>query len=167
MNPHGSNRHHQDGPSAAPAPSIALSRSACFLRDGKEVPVARHSLQWLHTAIIERESGAGDEILDRARNQHLARVSPSRHAGADVHGDAAVFVSHHFALARMKSGAHVDAELVHCLRDGARTANPACRTIEGGEEPIARGINLAATIVIQLATHGLMMAFEPPADTDA
>jgi hypothetical protein len=42
----------------------------------------------MFAAILEFESGAGDEILDRARDEHFAGSSERRDARADRDSDA-------------------------------------------------------------------------------
>src|SRR5438067_8398793 len=57
--------------------------------DRIEPPRARHALQLVLAAVLEREARAGDEISYRARHEHLARARERGHARADVDSDAA------------------------------------------------------------------------------
>jgi hypothetical protein len=61
--------------------------------------------------------GAGDEILDGARDEHLSGLRVRRDACAGVDGDAADLAVHELALTGVEAGAYIDAELAHALRD--------------------------------------------------
>ena len=51
----------------------------------KEPPFLRHALQRVQAAVGESEPRPGDEVLDGARDEHLAGAGLGEHALADVH----------------------------------------------------------------------------------
>ena len=51
----------------------------------------------------------------------------------------------------------VEAELGQRLADGHRAADGASRPVEGGEEPVARGVDLSPSVTGELAAHGGVM----------
>ena len=51
----------------------------------KELPFLRHALQRVQSAVGESEPRSGDEVLDGAREEHLAGARLGEHALADVH----------------------------------------------------------------------------------
>ena len=72
----------------------AGSRSRGLLRQPRffsgqyleESPFLRDAFQHVQAAVGETEPRAGDEVLDGARDEHLAGVGLGEHALADVHG---------------------------------------------------------------------------------
>ena len=58
-------------------------------------------------AIFELDSRAGDQVLDGARNEHLARLGEGGDARPDVNGDAARFAVNELALAAVQPSAYV------------------------------------------------------------
>ena len=80
------------------------------------------------------------------------RRSPrSGDAGADVNREAAQLGAHHFALAGVEPRAHVQAEGRDGVADRAGAAHRARRAIEGGEEAVAGGVDLATAVTFELA----------------
>ena len=64
----------------------------------------------------------------------------------------------HFDLPSMQTSADLDTELVPCFNNVQSAMNRASRSIEGGEEPITGGINLAASKPSELSpNHGVML----------
>jgi hypothetical protein len=59
----------------------------------------------------ELDTGAGDEVFDRARDEHFAWVRGLRHPRSDVHGDPAGLTGHHLALTGLQPGADLEPEL--------------------------------------------------------
>src|SRR4051812_42552975 len=107
------------------------------LLDGEQAPGAPNALQLVLAPGVEADPRADDQVLDGARDEHLARPGGAHHARADVHGEAADVVADHLALARMEPGPDLDAELAHRLLDRRGGADRAGGTIEGGEHAVA------------------------------
>ena len=116
-------------------------------------------------AVVEGETGAGDEILDRLRDQHLARSGERRDPCPGVHGDAADLLSVELTLAGVDSCTDLDSQITNCLAGGHRTADRTRRPVERGQETVARGVDLAATETLELDTagDGFLASFDGPA----
>jgi hypothetical protein len=67
------------------------------------VPGLGDALELVLAAVFELDSRAGDEVLYRARDEHLPGLGEGGDPGADVNGDAAGLVVDQFALACMQS----------------------------------------------------------------
>ena len=63
------------------APGVARLRR---LRTAYSLHVSRNALQLVLAALLELDAGAGDEVLDGARDEHLARSRPAGDPRADV-----------------------------------------------------------------------------------
>src|SRR4029453_5466465 len=84
------------------------------------------------------------EVLDRARDQHLAGSGSFRDPSADVHGDPADLPVDHLALTGMEAGANLETELVDGLRDRSGAANRPCGPVERRKETVTGGVQLGA-----------------------
>ena len=56
--------------------------------DDEQAPFAGYALEAMRAAITELETGACDQVLDRAGDEYLIRVGERCDAGADMHRDA-------------------------------------------------------------------------------
>ena len=72
----------------------------------------RHSagtaLEFMHAAIRESQFPSCHQLLDRARDQHLAGASEGGDSRSDVNGDATQVVAHKLALARVYARAKLN-----------------------------------------------------------
>ena len=98
----------------------AVSVATAYRRHSPGIP-----LQVFKPVLLECHSGAGDEILDRARYQHLARRCQRSNTRSGVHGDTRHLPVDEFALPGVQPGPHFDLELAHALDDGAHIESPA------------------------------------------
>src|SRR5713226_2710071 len=114
---------------------------------------ATHTLELLLTAVGEDDSGAGDEVLDRARHEHLARFRRGCYACARVDGDPADLVAHQLTLAGVKPCADLDAEGLHAFPDRTRGPDGAGRSVEAGEEAVAGSVHLAPAVLLEHAAN--------------
>src|SRR5262245_20842291 len=113
------------------------------------MPRVGHAFERVRAAFLERQSGAGHEVADRLRDQHLARARKTGDARADVHGDSGNVVPYELAFAGVQAAAHLKAERAYRIADRAGTANRARRPVEGGEEAVARGVDLTPAVLLQ------------------
>jgi DNA-binding winged helix-turn-helix (wHTH) protein len=67
--------------------------------DREQLPTTRNTLQRAEAAVFEADPGAGDEILDRARDENFAGLGARGDARAGVDGDACDFAIDYLALA--------------------------------------------------------------------
>src|SRR4029453_9521236 len=111
---------------------------------GKEPPLARDTLELLGAAVRKRDTRADDKALAGAGDEPLVRPGECADPRADVDGHAADVVADELALAGVQAGAHIDVERSHGVRDRSRTADPARRSVEGGEEAVAQRLHFAS-----------------------
>ena len=97
---------------------------------GVGVPFAGNTLRGLTTAVTEAQTGARHEVFDRARYKDFARTGKRRHPRTDVHGNAADVVTHHFALACVKTGTHFDSERPDLFGYSASATHAARRAVK-------------------------------------
>ena len=71
----------------------------------------------------------------------------------DVHGDPADVVAAEFAFSGVQPGAHLDAERLYRVANRHGAADRSLRTVEHRQEPVARGVHLAAPKTSQLRPH--------------
>jgi hypothetical protein len=114
----------------------------------------------MRAPVDKGDSRSGNEILDRARYQDLARVRPPGDAGADMDRDAAALGAHRFALAGVHAGTDLEAEGATAAADRLGTADGAGRPVEGREKAVARGVDLAAAEALELAPGDAVEAVE-------
>src|SRR5437870_5862212 len=72
----------------------------------------------MHAAIRESQFRSCHQLLDRARDQHLAGASEGGDSRSDVNGDATHVVAHRLALARVYARAKLNPQsrgIVHRL----------------------------------------------------
>ena len=91
----------------SPSPLPGLSKLFSGVGDvtnRKEVPFARHPFEGPDATVSEVDTRAHDQVLDRARDEHLPRSSELRNASRDVYGDPGKFSLTELTLARMNAG---------------------------------------------------------------
>src|SRR5213592_1101869 len=126
------------GPS--PATWYAMFRSPLFAYrvsgrvDGIEPPLARDALQLVRAPVFELDPGAGDEILDRRGDEHLARLGQGGDPRTGRDCDPAELAVDPLAFARMQAGAYLEPERADRVADRRRALDGATRPVEGGEE---------------------------------
>src|SRR5688572_32405213 len=104
---------------------MSLEPAACLRGPGGrvETPSARHALQSMLTAIVERESGTRDQILDCARHEHLTGCCECRDPSTCYHGDPCNLLADEFALARVDSTAHFQVVRFRAIDDRTCTCH--------------------------------------------
>ena len=87
------------------------------------------------------------------------------HTRANVNGDAAELLTHHFAFAGVHAGAHIDPKRAHGIGDCNGAANGARRAVESCEKAIASSVDLATPVPCEFTADERVMMVEqmPPA----
>src|SRR5204862_1996542 len=111
--PTAADRSRGPGPDKRLAAGRLAPPGTALLLHRIELPLPWHALQRVHATVRELDSRPGNEVRDRARDEHLTRTGNRSHTGADVDGNAAEIVADEFALAGMEAGAHLDAKPAH------------------------------------------------------
>src|SRR5712664_4118844 len=128
-------------------------------------PLARDTLELARAPVVELEAGAGDEILDGARHEHLARARIGGDARTCVDGDPRDLAVDELALACVKSGSDLDPERSNCFGDRTGATDRACRAIEGRQKTVTNGVHLAAACPAQLTANERVVLLEQLAPT--
>src|SRR5918992_1244269 len=97
----------------------------------------------MRPAIVKPDVGADHQVLDGPRDQHLAALGERGDAGADVDGDPADVAVQQLALPGVQAAADAQPQPVELLDDLLRTEDGAGRAVEGGDETVAQGLDLA------------------------
>src|SRR5581483_1868225 len=126
----------------------------------EQPPRVGHALQLVHAAVLELDPGAGDEVLHRLRDDDLPGARARCDPRGDVHGDAAQLVAEPLALARMDTGADVDAEDAARVLDRAGAPDGAGGPVERGHEAVAGAVDLLAAEALELAADVGVVALE-------
>ena len=95
------------------------------------------------TAVDELDTGAGDEVFDGAGHHDLRPLRERGYPLTDVYGHPANIVTTDFDFAGMQPHTDIEAQGRRRVADGARTADPACRPVEGGQEAITSRLDFA------------------------
>jgi len=91
------------------------------------VPFSGHALELYVTSVSEGQPGAGDQVLDGARNDNFIRLRLCGHTRPDMHGNAAYLPGHDLALAGMQPGADMQPQLPYPITDRLRAPDGARR----------------------------------------
>src|SRR5262245_57715433 len=96
-----------------------------------------HSLERVRTPVLESQARPGDQVNDRSRDKHLARLRLVYDARREVHREPADIAAKELQLAGVEAAANLEIQASNGLRDRARTLNRARRSIERGQRPVA------------------------------
>jgi Flp pilus assembly pilin Flp len=96
------------------------------------VPFVGDAFERFHAVIAKARSGAGNQVLDGARDKHFARRCQRRDAGADMDHDPADLLAHDLAFASVETVPDLEPERLDTTRYGAGAADCARGAIEYG-----------------------------------
>ena len=88
-------------------------------------------------AVVEHDTGADDEVLHRARHEHLAWPGQRRHAGSKVDREASDVVGQDLDLTDVDARPDLEPKILDVIADGDGAADRAGRAVERREEPVA------------------------------
>jgi hypothetical protein len=126
--------------------------------DRVETPFSGHALELVLTPVCELHSGAGDKVPHRRRHEHLPGLGERGNAGAGRNRDSAQLAVDALAFPSVQSGADLEAELPQRLADRTCALDGPSRAVEGGEEPVADGVELLAPEAHELTAHDRVVA---------
>jgi hypothetical protein len=75
----------------------------------------------------------------------FVRTSERRNTRADMDRNASDILAHHLAFAGVETGTDFNSKLPDFVADCASTTHAACRSVEGGENTVARALDLMTT----------------------
>jgi hypothetical protein len=131
-----------------PKPRVSFLGSGL---DGEEAPFSGDALERLEAALVEIEVGTDHEVLDRVRDENLARSGQGDHPGGDVDGQAPDVAGDEFALAGVEPGSDMDTDLAEFIADRTGTVDCPARTREGSEESVPGALDLLAGEAVELS----------------
>ncbi len=70
----------------------------------KQPPFIRNALEGVRPAFGKPEARSGDQILDGARHEHVARPGQGSHSGRRMHGDPSRILGNELDLTRVQPG---------------------------------------------------------------
>src|SRR3990172_6715412 len=111
---------------------VADSRLSSIPSHCEQAPLFRDALERVNALVLEGDARTSHEVFHGAGDHDLAGAGRRRHAGANVHGDAADIVADHLALAGVEPGSRLDSQLPGLVADGAGAADTAGGAVEGG-----------------------------------
>src|SRR5215208_5641093 len=129
----------------------ASTMSASVIGDSIDRPGARNALQLVLSARLEGDSGAGDQILDGPRDEHLARPRAAGHPGAYVHRETGRLPVDELALSGVDPGLEVEAERARAIDHLPRARDRARRPVEACEDAVPGGVHLGPPVALELA----------------
>ena len=86
------------------------SSIAWLIRDREQAPLAGDAFELGRAFLLEANPGAGDEILEGARREDLARARLRGYSGSNVHGNSGELLSDHLALPSMDSRTDLESQ---------------------------------------------------------
>src|SRR5215218_2261455 len=126
--------------------------------NGKETPAPGKAAQRMRSAILEADARARDDLLQCPRDQHLAPLCARGDSCPNQDRNATDLKLALLELAHVQAGARFEAERANALGNRARAGDPAARSIEGGEEAVAGGIEFLALVAGKLEAHERFVA---------
>jgi hypothetical protein len=124
---------------------------------GVEPPGSRNTLQVVFATVVEGDARAGDEVLDRARDQHFIGIGCGGDTRGDMDGEASEVVAADLAFSGVEPDANFDPEPLSGLNDRVGAANGPGGTVEGGYETVTGGVDFLAMGPSQLVSHRLVV----------
>src|SRR4029078_8745567 len=107
----------------------------------------------MEVSILKLAHRAGDEVSHRGGDQDFARPRGGRNARPDVNRDSGDVVTDDLDFARVQAAARLKPDRVEGFEDRLSAANSPRRPVEGSEESIPGGVDLASALLGEDGTH--------------
>ncbi len=119
---------------------------------GRKTPLAVEPFEYVDTAILEAQA---TRLRDRARD--LGHEDLIGRGGAHdprrlVHRDAADIAVDELDLAEVDAGTHAEPVALRATPNRRRAPQRLARTVEGGEQPVARRLDLLTPVSLELCS---------------
>src|SRR5215218_3613679 len=108
---------------------------------GEQLPGVAQALEGVGAAVLQGDAGAGDQVPDGPRDQHLAGAGGGHDAGPDVDGDAADVVAAQVELADVDPGPDVQPDLAQLPAEGQGAADGPAGPVEDGQDAVAGALD--------------------------
>src|ERR671915_2352675 len=125
---------------ASPPTVVSLGSSLIAGRSpigGEQLPGVAEALQCVGPAVLQVDAGAGDQVPDGSRDQHLAGPGGGHDPGAEVDGDPADVVVAQLELPGVDPGPDLDAGLAQLPAQPEGAADAPAGPVEDGQDPVA------------------------------
>ena len=108
--------------------------------DGEELPASVDAFEVVKSAVIEVEPCSRDEHRYGGGHPYFVWRGFMEHPSRDVNGDASDVITPDLHFAGMQSSSHLDTERFQRVAECSRATDCSPRTVEGGEDPVTRGL---------------------------
>ena len=135
------------------------------------MPRLGDAFEAVFAAIVEADTGSGNEIDDGARHQHFAGCRGFADAMGKVNGDAGQVSAAPFDLAGVDPDPNIETDLARGVADRSPAADRTRGAIEGGEHAVAGGLTVQTREPTDLTIYRVVVTVEhgtprPIADSD-
>jgi hypothetical protein len=114
----------------------------------------------MQATVRKLETRPDDEVFDRARHQHLARVRKGGNSGADVHGVSADVAVAKFDLACMQASPHFEPDGSQPIADGARAVDCPGRSVKGCQHAVPCAPDQSSSKLVYLTPNDAVVGVE-------
>ena len=144
---------------------LSVRRARRLLRRlGERVHAPRvvDALEQVAAAVAEAQRRAQHELLDRARDEDLARPGQPGDAGAEVHRDPGQVAARTAALAGVDAGTQLESQRPDGVAHARGPADRAAGAVEDDEEAVAGALDLVAAGERELAAEDRVVLGQQP-----
>src|SRR4029453_2985424 len=125
--------------------------------DRIELPAVGDALEAVGAAGLEGEPGPGAQVLPPPGEDDLTRPGGRHHPGGDVDGDPADVVAEQIDLAGGQPHPHPQAQGGEAGPEAVAGPDGPGGPVEGGQEPVPGGLDLAAPEAAELLADRLLV----------
>src|SRR5262245_20811582 len=119
----------------------------------EQSPRAGHAFEFVFAAVFKVYAGAGHEVGEGAGHEHLVRPGEGGYALADDDADPGHIVAAYLYLAGVEPRPQLQSESDDRIADGTGTPNRSSRCVEGGEDTVTCGLDLPASVPLEVSSH--------------
>jgi len=116
--------------------------------DREQLPVAFDALQGPGAAIVQDEVGADDQVAHGPGDKDLIGLGGRHDPGGDVQGHPTNIAVAQLHLADVQPGADLHRDAAELIPKGNRAVDSPPWAVEGGQDPVAGGLDQAAACLL-------------------